>query len=442
MPGQGIPRRRPPPDMSLSTSDLAHLVTALVLLLAAAHGCGYLFRRFRQPAVLGEVMGGLLLGPTVLGRLLPDWQRWVFSDNPQTVTVLGAIYQLGLLLLMFSSGGEVRTLFEKGEGRTVALITLTGTTVPFLLGLWLLRFLDTAPYLGPARSPAAFAFVFAIGIAVTSIPVISRILYDLKLLETSFARIVLSVAVVEDVLLYILVAIALSLVGRGKESLFGVPGMLRIRGTSYAGLAYYTSVPLIFLVLSLFIGPIAYRWVSGLRCNVFCQGSSVGYLLVILLVMAGTAASLGVTPMFGALMAGIVTSQVIESPERPRQVIAAFSFAFFIPIYFAIVGLKLDLVRSFPVAFFALFLVFACAVKALSIYAGARLAGEPRATSWNLAVAMNARGGPGIVLASLAYESEIISESFYAILVMLSLVTSLLAGSWLDLAVRRGWKIR
>jgi Kef-type K+ transport system membrane component KefB len=137
-------------------------------------------------------------------------------------------------------------------------------------------------------------------------------------------------------------------------------------------------------------------------------------------------------------MAGIVTSKAAEEPERPRRAIAAFSFGFFIPIYFAIVGLKLDLVRSFPLRFFVPLLLFACTVKALSIYAGARLAGEPRASALNLAVAMNARGGPGIVLASLAYEARIVNESFYAILVMLSLATSLLAGSWLEAVVRRG----
>jgi Kef-type K+ transport system membrane component KefB len=428
--------------MSLSTADLAHLVVALLLLLAAAQGCGYLFRRLRQPAVLGEVLGGMLLGPTVLQRLLPSWQHWIFSDNQKTVTVLGAIYQLGLLLLMFSSGAEIRTLFHKGEGKAVALITLLGTTLPLLLGLALVQFIDPTPFLGPAASRAAFALVFAIGIAVTSIPVISRILHDLNLLETAFARIVLSTAVAEDILLYVLLAIALSFAGRTEGGLFGVPDLLRIQGASYAGLAYYTSVPLIFLALSMFAGPILYRWVSALRYNVLSQSNSVGYLLVILLLMAGLTASLGVTPMFGALMAGIVTSQVAEEPERPRRVIAAFSYAFFIPIYFAIVGLKLDLVHAFPVRFFVLLLVFACTVKALSIYAGARLAGEPRPAALNIAVAMNARGGPGIVLASLAYEARIINESFYAILVMLSLVTSLLAGSWLDVAIRRGVEIR
>src|SRR5437763_12502010 len=159
-----------PRPMTLSTSDLAHLVVALVLLLAAAHGGGLLFRRFRQPAVIGEVVGGLLLRPTLFGRLLPGWQAWVCHDSVPTVTVLGAIYQLGLLLLMFSSGAEIRALFRKGERKAAALITLTGTALPFVFGLLLLRWVDTTPYLGAAQNRPAFALVFAIGVAVTSIP--------------------------------------------------------------------------------------------------------------------------------------------------------------------------------------------------------------------------------------------------------------------------------
>lgn len=428
--------------MTLSASDLVHLIVALVLLLAAAHGGGYLFRAIRQPAVIGEVLGGVLLGPTVFGRLLPGWQTWVFADSEPTVIVLGALYQLGLLLLLFSSGAEIKTLFQKGEGKAVAFITATGTVLPFACGLVALRAVDTAPLLGSAHNDSAFALVFAIGVAVTSIPVISRILYDLQLLETSFARIVLSTAMAEDVLLYILVAIALSLVGRTAEHAFGVPSLLGLGGTSQLSLAYHTTAPVVFLLLGFFVGPIVYRWASSRRWNVLQRGSAIAYQLVVLLLMVGLATFLGVTPMFGALLAGIVTGRTIEEAERPRQVISTFSFAFFIPIYFAIVGLKLDLVRAFPPVFFILFLVFACAVKALSIYAGARLAGETPTSAGHLAVTMNARGGPGIVLGSLAYEAGIVSESFYTVLVMLALVTSLLAGSWLDLVVRRGWTIR
>ena len=118
------------------------------------------------------------------------------------------------------------------------------------------------------------------------------------------------------------------------------------------------------------------------------------------------------------------------APDAIRS-IQGFAFAFFIPIYFAVVGLQLDLLRGFDAGFFLFFLLLACAIKAGSVYLGARLAGQARASSWNLAVALNARGGPGIVVASVAYGAGIISQSFYAVLVMLAIVTSLFAGSWL-----------
>ena len=118
------------------------------------------------------------------------------------------------------------------------------------------------------------------------------------------------------------------------------------------------------------------------------------------------------------------------APDAIRS-IQGFAFAFFIPIYFAVVGLQLDLLRGFNAGFFLLFLLLACAIKAGSVYLGARLAGQARASSWNLAVALNARGGPGIVVASVAYGAGIIDQSFYAVLVMLAIVTSLFAGSWL-----------
>ena len=111
-------------------------------------------------------------------------------------------------------------------------------------------------------------------------------------------------------------------------------------------------------------------------------------------------------------------------------------------MYFAIVGLQLDLVRHFDPVFFVWFLVFACAAKAASVYLGARLGGEGRRGARNLAVATNARGGPGIVLASVAYSAGIIGQEFYACLVMLAIVTSLLAGSWLGRVVRSRQPLR
>ena len=158
---------------------------------------------------------------------------------------------------------------------------------------------------------------------------------------------------------------------------------------------------------------------------------AIAHQLVFMLLATVACIALGVEAFFGAFLAGVAVGSSRETPEA-LAAIRGFSFAFFIPIYFAAVGLQLDLLHGFSVWFFLGFLAFACASKGASVYLGARLGGESPLASRNLAVAMNARGGPGIVLASVALSAGVVNEPFYAVLGMLAVVTSLLAGSWLE----------
>jgi Kef-type K+ transport system membrane component KefB len=315
--------------------------------------------------------------------------------------------------------------------------------LPFLAGLGLLAFLDLERSRGPAATGASFLLVFAIAIAVTSIPVISRIMLDLGILETSFARIVLAVAVLEDVFLYVLLAIALGLAARGPGEVYGLPGLLDLDPSGAAAVAYHVAATLAFLGISLVAGPPVYRRVLRFRYNVVRRGSAIGFQLVFMFLATAAAVFLDVVPLFGAFVAGIVVaSSSAKGTAVAREEIKNFSFAFFIPIYFAIVGLRLDLVREFDPLFFLWFSVFACVAKSASVYLGARASGESAATSTDLAIALNARGGPGIVLASVALDADIISETFYSTLVLLAIATSMAAGSWLERAVRTGRPLR
>jgi Kef-type K+ transport system membrane component KefB len=267
--------------------------------------------------------------------------------------------------------------------------------------------------------------------AVTSIPVISKIMHDLGILDTPFARVVLGVAVAEDIVLYVILAVSLGLAQGSAGSLFGLPSLLPIRPGSAADMGYHVLATLAVLGAALAFGPRVYRAAAGWRLNLLRQASPVAYELAIMLGATLLCLFLGVEGFFGAFVAGLAVGRATEVTPAAVRAIEGFSFAFFIPIYFAVVGLQLDLVRGFNVAFFLLFLLLACAVKAGSVYFGARMAGQSRASSLNLAVALNARGGPGIIVASVAYGAGIISQSFYAVLVMLAIVTSLFAGSWL-----------
>jgi Kef-type K+ transport system membrane component KefB len=427
--------------LSFTDAETAHILLALVLLLTAAHGVGFLFVHFRQPRVIGEIVGGLLLGPTVLGALIPHLETLIFPPHGPTSPTLGAVYQLGLLLLMFCSGAEIRTRLQPKEGRTVLFIAVMGTVIPFASAVVFLAFLSPSGLQGPASTPSAFLLVFSIAIAVTSIPVISRIMFDLGILETSFARIVLATAVIEDVILYVLLAIALGLV-RQQGVTFGLSRTLGIHSGSGLDIVYHVTVTLLFFAVVLSLGPRLFRWSSRFRYNLVNRSSSIAFQLVFMLTLSGICVFVGVVPLFGAFLAGVIVGSAGDGQVGLQGEIQRFSFAFFVPIFFAIVGWRLDLIKNFDPLFFLYFTVLACAVKSLSVFAGARLAGETTAASQNFAIAMNARGGPAIVLASVAFDAHIITEGFYASLVILAIVTSLLAGSWLGRIVHAGRPLR
>jgi Kef-type K+ transport system membrane component KefB len=423
--------------LSLSNADVTRLLLALLLILGAAHAGGYLATRLKQPRVAGEILGGLILGPTFGAALLPQLSDLVFRAGSPTAMVLGAFYQLGLFLLMFCSGAALRSGLKPGEGRTVGVVAAVGNLVPFVAGVLLLAAIPSQRLIGSAHNETALLLVFGCAIAVTSVPVISKIMADLGILGTSFARIVLSVAVFEDIVLFVVISIALSLVQPATAQALNLPGLLGIRPGTTTSAIYYVAASAAFFSLPLILGRAFMQRLASMRGNVFAWSSPIAFQLLFVIAVTGLALFLGVAAYFGAFVAGILAGRLDGVHLRAHEAIQSFSFGVFIPIYFAIVGLQLDLLRGFDVPFFLAFLAYACVVKAGSVYAGARLTGQPPKAARSLAVALNARGGPAIVLASVTYGAHIINASFYVTLVLVALVTSMIAGTWLQAVLER-----
>jgi Kef-type K+ transport system membrane component KefB len=423
--------------MSLTSLETAHLLFAAVLLLGAASLLGQAFARLHYPRVIGEILGGLALGPTLLGWALPTAEQKLFPTVGTTSVVLGALYQLGLIFLMFTTGTGLSSLFQRTERRAAIAITIIGIVLPMLAGIIVFRLFNFAYLEGTAHNTPALSLVFATGIAVTSIPVISRIMIDLGVVNTPFARIVLSAAVIEDIVLYAVLAVAVGLAESATGG-YGLAKALGIDSASVVGAMYYAAATLVVLGFAFMIR----RSLSRMRREPNSL-DTIGAQLIVILAITAACLLLSVTPVFGGLVTGIVIGSLrSDASIAARTSISRFALAFFIPIYFAIVGLRLDLLHSFNPVQFAGFLAFACVVKMCSVYGGARIAGETTRTSQNLAVAMNARGGPGIVLASVAFDAHIIDARFYAYLVVLSIITSLIAGHWLERVLRRGEPLR
>ena len=409
----------------MSNADFGSLILFLFLLLAAARLCGHLFARFHQPRVIGEILAGVLLGPSLLGRyahLLPGLSA--SGTGRSNETVLFFLYNFGLLLLMFASGAETKGLFNRHDRKQVAWLGAVGTGLPFVAALAVLPFVPINQLAGTVHARTPLLLIIAIAVAVTSIPVISKIFHDLNILHTRFARLVLGVAVIEDIFLWAILAIATALAQSGS-----VP---------QRKIAWHIGITIVYFAFGLLLAPRLLRRLNRARWNVLLKNSPIAYAIVTLLAYTGLAALLDVSLVFAAFLAGYAVIADAELMSAAVHSISEVSFAVFIPIYFAVVGYRLDLGHSFSFPMIAAFLVISSTAKIGSASLGARAAGFNFGDSLNLATALNARGGPGIVLASVALDAGIISASFYTTLVVVAILTSQIAGIWLARVMRNG----
>jgi Kef-type K+ transport system membrane component KefB len=195
-------------------------------------------------------------------------------------------------------------------------------------------------------------------------------------------------------------------------------------------------------LLALTVVPRLIKRLNKAQWNLLAKHSPVGYTIAVLLAYCVVAGALNVSLVFAAFLAGFA---VVHKKRRlfseALDAIGRVSFAFFIPIYFAIVGLKLDLVRGLSLWMLVAFFVGSCVVKILSVSMAGRFAGFRGLDLINVAITTNARGGPGIILASVALDAGIISSKFYTTLIVTAVLTSQVAGAWLEHVLRKGWPL-
>jgi len=415
---------------NVTENQVGPILVSLATLLAVAHVLGFVAMRLRQPRFVGEILAGVVVGPYVLGQAFPQaTESLLGSTGTPKALVLGFVSWLGLLLLMFVAGAEVRRVLAREQWGPTAWILSIGTAIPFSIAFFLAVVLPLNALRGPNGGPGAFAITLATATAITSIPVISRIFHDLKILQTRFASLVLGTAMMEDIGLFTALAVATALA-------HFQPGESVVRL-----LVIHIGKTVAFLVLGLLAAPRILRWLGSLRVNVLARRERVAYALLLMLAYTAAAVLLDVNIVFGAFLAGFGLVGGFSGSERerfawPLEAIGRVGFATFIPLYFVLVGTKLDLGAGFSLTVLLVFFVGSSILRMTFVGIAGRVAKFGRRDVTDLAVAMNARGGPGIVLATIVYEAGIISPSLFTALVITAVGTSQLAGWWLDRAIR------
>ena len=417
----------------MTESQLEPILISLATILAAAHLLGHVAAKLRQPRFVGEILAGVLLGPFVLGAIVPGAGAALLGDRNDagdpTRLVLDFLSWLGLLLLMFISGSEVRRVLAREHQRPTAWILGVGTVVPFAIAFAVGAAFSTDDLRGPHGGEVAFLVVMAAAAAVTSIPVISRIFHDLGILHTRFASLVLGTAMLEDIALFAALAVATTLARPGA-------------GLAGADLATHLALTTAYLLVGLLVAPKLLRAVVHRRWNVLARRQPIGYALVMMLAYTSVAAAIDANVVFGAFLAGFGLVGGIEGTQREwfasaLDAIGKFAFAGFVPVYFALVGTRLELGAGFSIVVLLVFLVGSTVLRGSFVALAGRLAGFGRRDAVDVAVAMNARGGPGIVVATIAFEAGIIAPRFFTALVITAIVTSQFAGWWLGRVLRR-----
>jgi Kef-type K+ transport system membrane component KefB len=422
----------------MSSHEIGSIALTLSVFIGLVHCLGYVFERLKQPRLIGEILAGVLMGPFVLGELAPEVFTQILGSTNKTDTILHFMYWIGLFMLMFISGSETRRLMGKENQKQTAWLLGVGTPLPFLviLTLGLLSFLPIHTIVGSAKQETSALLILAIAVSVTSIPVISRIFYDLKILHTRFASLILGSAVLEDIILWAVLAVATGIVKTATLAQEQVVSEI----SSHVGMT------LLYMFLGLVVAPYFLRKLHKARWNILIKASPRGYIFVVLFLYVAIASLLEVNLVFGAFLAGFGLIGGIKGTERerfaePLNDIAQFASSFFIPIYFALVGYKLVLGKDFSLFMLIIFLFGSSVLALLCNGLAARLAGFKKLDMVNLAITQNARGGPGIVLASVAFEAGIINGPFYTTLVLTAILTSQAAGVWLRFILSKGWPL-
>lgn len=387
-------------------------------MLGAATLGGYIALRLGAPPVLGELIGGIALGPTLFGALMPGAFGWVFPAAGSTPLARDGLLKLGVLLFMFVAGLEIDLSNIRRQGPRIAWVALLGMVMPFALGAGAVLLAPDFWGEQAHRNPALFAVFLGTALAISALPVIARILIDLDLIKHPVGVIVMAAATINDIVGWALFAAILSSVAPDDTN--GRPLWLTL-----------LLVGGLFACLMTVGRRAAHRVTGWAQVRLPWPSGFLATIAVLVLLAAAVAEAIGVHAALGAFLVGVAFAPNAARPDAAREqaqrVIAQFVFSFFAPLYFVSVGLKVNFADNFNLGLILAVLAVACLGKIVGASIGARLGGMPARQALAVGFGMNARGAIEIILAGIALDHRLIDQQLFVALVVMALATSILS---------------
>jgi Kef-type K+ transport system membrane component KefB/nucleotide-binding universal stress UspA family protein len=404
----------------------AIFVAELVVLLVAGRLLGEAMLRVGQPAVMGQLLAGLILGPSVFGLLWPDAQHALFPHTPEQKAMVDGISQFGILLLLLLTGMETDLKLVRKVGHAALSVSVAGVAVPFACGVALGDFLPEQLLPDPGQRLVTALFL-GTALSISSIKIVAAIVRDMDFTRRDLGQVIVSSAIAEDTIGWIIIAITFSLAQSGGVDLAGV-------AKSVIGTA-------VFLAASLTVGrravALAIRWAND---NLASEFAVITTILVIMGAMALITHAIGVHTVLGAFVAGVLIG---ESPMLTRHIdeqLRGMIMAFFMPVFFGLAGLSADLtiLADHTLLMLALGLI---AIASFGKFAGAFVGGKIGGLNFRealaLACGMNARGSTEVIVATIGLSMGALSQTLFTMIVAMAITTTMAMPPMLRWALAR-----
>jgi len=386
----------------------------ILALMIVGRLLGEAMLRLGQPAVMGQLIGGLLLGPSLFGLLLPDLQHALFPKSPEQKAMIDAISQFGILLLLLMTGMETDLKLVRQTGRAAVFASLMGIIIPFACGVALGEMLPDSLLPDPGKRLITALFL-GTALSIASVKIVAMVVREMNFMRRVVGQVILASAIIDDSIGWIIVSIIFSLALHGAVDAWS--------------LAQSVIGTLLFLAVSLTVGRrivfFIIRWVNDTFVSEFAVVTAI---LVIMGGMATITYAIGVHTVLGAFVAGVLIG---ESPILTRHIdeqLRGLITAFFAPVFFGIAGLSSDL-TIFADPTIALFTIGLILVASMGKFGGAfiggKLGGLTRREGFALACGMNARGSTEVIIATIGLSMGALNQNLFTMIVAMAVITTM-----------------
>ena len=407
------------------TDNLHHplsiLLIQIIAVLLMVRLFGFLFKHIGQPGVIGEIVAGIVLGPSVLGYFFPDVFQALFP--PESLTNLELLSQVGLVLFMFVIGMELDFSVLKNKINETLVISHAGILVPFFLGIvasyWIYE-----EYAAAQTAFLPFALFIGISMSITAFPVLARIIQDRNMTKTSLGTLAIASAANDDVTAWCLLAVVIAIAKAG----------------TFASALYAIGLTALYIIIMFMVVRPFLKKVGEVYANQEVINKTFVALILLILIISSTLTEIiGIHALFGAFMAGVVMPPSIGFLKVMMEKVEDIALVFFLPLFFAFTGLRTEigLINS-PALWGVCLLLITVAVagKLGGCAVAARLVGESWKDSFTIGTLMNTRGLMELVALNIGYEMGVLPPSIFVILVIMALVTTFMTTPLLHLVER------